>query len=134
MSWNPSLLLEEPSSSAIGYLLHHGLCLHFLKLGSEEVATGVLEFNLVAAWLAGSSSAHRGPDIIIFHQRQNQPACPSLLSAARPIGPPWDQVCCFAGFLVLFFHDTCKYWLLGLLSVGLGVLSYDGKRGRQKKR
>lgn len=71
MSWNPSLLLEEPSSSDIGHLLHQGLRLHFLKLCSEKVAIGVLEFNLVAAWMLGSSSACCVPDIIIFHQRQN---------------------------------------------------------------
>lgn len=35
-------LLEESPSSAIGYLLHHGLRLHFLKLCSEEVAVGSL--------------------------------------------------------------------------------------------
>lgn len=71
MSWNPSLLLEETSSNAIGYLLHHGLRLHFLKLCTEKGETGVLEFNLVAAWLLGSSSAYCVSDIIIFHQRQN---------------------------------------------------------------
>lgn len=91
MVWHPSLVSEQPSPSAIVHLFYPGLRLCFLKLHCEKVVIELSKFNLVVAWLSGSFSAHRTPDVIIFHRRQNKPVCPALLSVA--------QVYCLLGFL-----------------------------------